>query len=367
MTLSLYVNAHNKDVSRAQLYFPEQGGYELVISVNILHLIKKYQEFAGDEQILIESLRKLSLIETKTLLAKIQKSLSTNSSIIFKNDKSVKQALPIDAFSGLTIAELRNKLHPSITDKTINISVSGNLPEDIIKVGVKFSALLGDVYLSVSSPLQSIVIMDNNSRYFLLNRNSGVSRDLSSFERKLINIIEYVYQGFIHILPQGLDHILFVLALFLLTTKTSTLLWQVSAFTFAHTTTLALGIFGVINLSSNIVEPLIALSIAYVAIENIYRQKLNKWRLPIVFSFGLLHGLGFASVLIALGLPETRYITSLLSFNVGVELGQITVIILALLATKWCSNKPWYRKKVVIPLSLCISVIALYWFVERIL
>ena len=105
--------------------------------------------------------------------------------------------------------------------------------------------------------------------YFSLNKNNTVSRDLSSFEHKLLNIVEYVYQGFIHILPQGLDHILFVLALFLLASKTSTLLLQVSAFTLAHTITLALGIFGVINLPSSLVEPLIALSIAYVAIENI--------------------------------------------------------------------------------------------------
>jgi len=185
-------------------------------------------------------------------------------------------------------------------------------------------------------------------------------------ELKLLNITEYIYQGFVHILPQGLDHILFVLALFLLATKSSTLLWQVSAFTLAHTITLALGIFGVINLPSSIVEPLIALSIAYVAIENIVQQKLTKWRLPIIFVFGLLHGLGFASVLVELGLPESEYVSSLLSFNVGVEFGQITVIALALLATRWFMHKPWYRQYVVIPASAIISIIALYWFIERV-
>jgi hypothetical protein len=143
-------------------------------------------------------------------------------------------------------------------------------------------------------------------------------------------------------------------------------MWQLRPSTHALTRTLALGIFAVINIPTSIVEPLIALSIVYVAIENILQQKLTKWRLPIIFAFGLLHGLGFASVLVELGLPESEYVSSLLSFNVGVELGQITVIILALLATRWFANKPWYRQYVVIPASAIISVVALYWFVERI-
>jgi len=367
ITLSFHTTAHNKDVNQAQLYLLEQDNYQLVISVDVLHLIKKYQSFSGDEQALIDSLKKLSLIETKKLLSKIEKSLSNDSVILFENGEKLAKQLPIKAFTGLTVAELRQALHPSVTSKIIDISVSGNLPEKAIKVGLKFSPLLGDVYLTVSSPIQAMVTLDDNSDYFSLNKNNTVSRNLSSFEHKILNIVEYIYQGFIHILPQGLDHILFVVALFLLATRTSTLLWQVSAFTLAHTITLALGIFGVINLPSSLVEPLIALSIAYVAIENIYQQKLSKWRLPIIFAFGLLHGLGFASVLVELGLPETSYITSLLSFNVGVEFGQVTVIALALLATKWCSNKPWYRKNVVIPLSLSIAVIGLYWFFERIL
>jgi len=367
ITLSFYANAHNKDVNQAQLYLLEQSSYQLVVSVDVLHLIKKHQEFSGNDQALIDNLQKLSLIETRKLLTTIEQSLSNNSVILFENSDLMPQTLSIKAFTGLTIAELRNKLHPSVNNKNIDISVSGNLPGRAIKVGVKFSPLLGHVYLTVSSPIQTMVLEDNNSDYFSLIEDNATSRNLSLFEHKLLNIVEYVYQGFIHILPQGLDHILFVLALFLLATKTSTLLWQVSVFTLAHTITLALGIFGVINLPSSLVEPLIALSIAYVAIENTYQQKLSKARLPIIFVFGLLHGLGFASVLVELGLPKSSYVTSLLSFNVGVELGQITVIALALLATCWCSNKPWYRKKVVIPLSLCISSVAIYWFFERIL
>jgi len=366
MLVSFYTNAHNKDVNQARLYLLEQGSYQLIISVDVLHLIKKHQNIEENDQALINNLRQLSLIETQRLLAQITLKITNNTVISFEDNQLKTQKVVIEALSGLTVAGLRSKLHPSVTNKTINLTVSGNLPNSSGKVAIKFSDLLGDVYLTVSSPMQTMVLKDKNSDYFLLNGKNAISRNLTVYQQQLLVITEYIYQGFIHIIPQGLDHILFVLALFLLATRTSALLWQVSAFTLAHTITLALGIFGVINLPSSLVEPLIALSIAYVAIENIYQQKLSKWRLPVIFVFGLLHGLGFASVLVELGLPESSYVTSLLSFNVGVELGQITVIALALVATKWCSHNPWYRKNVVIPLSLCISIIALYWFVERI-
>ena len=177
----------------------------------------------------------------------------------------------------------------------------------------------------------------------------------------------YGYQGFIHIIPKGLDHILFVLALFLLTAKFSTLLWQVSAFTVAHTITLALGIFGIVNISANIVEPLIALSIAYVAIENIFANNLKKWRVVVIFIFGLLHGLGFSSVLLELGLAPNQYIISLIAFNVGVEIAQITVLLIALLCLYRFQKKSWYRQRIIKPLSMVIALVASYWFFERLI
>ena len=172
-----------------------------------------------------------------------------------------------------------------------------------------------------------------------------------------------------HILPRGLDHILFVLALFLFAKRRSTLIWQISAFTLAHTITLALGIYGIISLPSNIVEPLIALSIVYVGLENIYRAKNNKIshsRMPIIFAFGLLHGLGFASVLADVGLPQSQYALSLISFNIGVELGQLTVIALAFICLLPFRAKNWYQTKLVLTLNVAIAIIASYWLIERI-
>lgn len=179
---------------------------------------------------------------------------------------------------------------------------------------------------------------------------------------------EYLALGFTHILPEGLDHILFVLGLYLLTTQLRPLLIQVTAFTVAHSITLALGLYGVVQMSPAIVEPLIAVSIVYVAVENIVTTKLHVWRPFVVFGFGLLHGLGFAGVLQEIGLPRTDFVTGLVAFNVGVEFGQLAVIALAWVATgMWFATRPWYRTRIVQPASAAIALVGLYWTVDRVL
>lgn len=178
-------------------------------------------------------------------------------------------------------------------------------------------------------------------------------------------ISSYLALGFEHILPLGLDHILFVIGLFLLAAKWRPLLWQVSAFTLAHTLSLALSMAGVISLPSRLVETLIAASIAYVAAENLVTDKMHAWRPLLVFGFGLLHGLGFAGALRELGLPDGEWIPALVSFNVGVELGQLAVIGLAFLAVGWFRDRPWYRPRIVRPASALIALVGIYWALER--
>jgi len=178
--------------------------------------------------------------------------------------------------------------------------------------------------------------------------------------------ILYMVLGYKHILPLGLDHILFVLSLFLLSPKLKPVLWQATAFTIAHSVTLGLALYNVIKIPSAIIEPLIALSIMYVALENIFSPRLKTSRIGVVFIFGLVHGLGFAGALGQLGLPQNAYLLSLIMFNVGVELGQLTVILLAFfLLAKWFGNKPYYRKAIVIPLSAIIALVAAFWTVQR--
>ncbi|MBC2835998.1 HupE/UreJ family protein [Paragemmobacter straminiformis] len=178
----------------------------------------------------------------------------------------------------------------------------------------------------------------------------------------------YIPIGFDHIVPKGLDHILFVLGLFFLSTQLRPLLWQVSAFTIAHTVTLGLGALGYVAVPASIVEPVIAASIVFVAVENILTQGLSRWRPVVVFCFGLLHGLGFASVLGEIGLPEGNFFPALIGFNVGVELGQLAVITAAfLLVGLWFRKKPWYRARISVPASGAIALVGAWWFVERIM
>ena len=175
----------------------------------------------------------------------------------------------------------------------------------------------------------------------------------------------YVDAGFEHILPKGLDHILFVLGLFFASLFLAGLLWQVTAFTLAHSITLGLASTGTVTAPGSVVEPLIALSILWIALENCLFSQASRWRPAIVFGFGLLHGLGFAAVLKEYGLPREDLLSSLLAFNLGVELGQISVIVMALVATVLIRKKAWYRQRVQIPVSICIGLVGLYWFIER--
>jgi hydrogenase/urease accessory protein HupE len=178
--------------------------------------------------------------------------------------------------------------------------------------------------------------------------------------------LEYVGAGFDHIVPRGMDHILFVLGLFLFSTRMSPLLWQVTMFTVAHSITLGLAMLDILTLPARVVEPLIALSIAYVGIENLWHRRLHRGRLALVFAFGLLHGIGFASMLADFGMPEGAFLTALIGFNVGVEFGQLAILAVAYLAVGlWFGNRPYYRALVVVPGSLLIAIVGLLWTWDR--
>ncbi len=186
----------------------------------------------------------------------------------------------------------------------------------------------------------------------------------------------YVEVGIRHILPAGLDHILFVLALFLSSTRLTALVLQISAFTVAHTATLGLAAAGVISPSAAVVEPLIAASIAFVAVENLFLRDMPSWRPFVVFAFGLVHGMGFAGFFGELGLPPEQFWSGLIGFNVGVEIGQLSVVAAAFVAAlafrRSVADTPVseavalrYRRWIVLPLSFAIAAVGLFWAVER--
>ena len=180
------------------------------------------------------------------------------------------------------------------------------------------------------------------------------------------SFLHFISAGITHIIPSGLDHILFVLGLFFLSPRLKPLLLQVTAFTIAHSLTLALSVFGIVKLSPIIVEPIIALSITVVAVENLFAREVKPWRWAAVFVFGLFHGLGFASLIQEAGLPAGQRLPALLGFNVGVEIGQLAVVLAALAATAWCQQRPWYFQRVTVPVSVAIAGTGIIWTIQRI-
>ena len=182
------------------------------------------------------------------------------------------------------------------------------------------------------------------------------------------SIVDYFILGIQHIIPKGLDHILFIVGLFFFSVNLRPLLIQVTMFTIAHSITLIFVTVSFININPLIVEPIIALSIAYVGIENIFKKYVKEYlRYFIIFFFGLLHGLGFALVLSDIGYQSSKLILNLISFNLGIEAAQILIILfLYFVIGVTFSNKKYYKYIFQIPVSLFIALVGIYWFFDRI-
>jgi hypothetical protein len=251
---------------------------------------------------------------------------------------------------------------PELPRDTI-IVVSAPLPRDGSDVQIGWAAAYGPLIVRQAEGGDEAYAgyLENGKLSEPLPRSGTVSEGAASV------FLRYIAVGFDHIIPKGLDHILFVLGLFFLSTRMRPLLTQVTVFTVAHTITLALAASGAVSVSAAIVEPLIAASIVYVAVENVFTKKITPWRPFIIFIFGLLHGLGFASVLDEFGLAPGRFVSALIGFNIGVEIGQIVVILGAFLVVGiWFGQKTWYRQVISIPASLMIAAVGAYWAVERV-
>lgn len=244
------------------------------------------------------------------------------------------------------------------------IIFSGTLPAKAHTLAIRLPYVLGDTVQVLELPGgishdEPVSAGDYSSQVLIALKAPGKWDKMTAIGR-------YIIVGFHHIVPEGQDHILFVLGLFLFSARIKPLLWQVSAFTVAHSITLGLALYGVVRLPSSITEPLIAASIVFVAGENIFVKDIKPWRYAVVFCFGLVHGLGFASAFANVGLPRENFLIGLVGFNLGVECGQLAVIIGAFLVVGWFRNRPWYRRRIVMPASTIIALIALIWTFQRI-
>jgi len=267
----------------------------------------------------------------------------------------------------------------SLVDLMIDQDVNPEYPRD---TNLKTEALLNqnEITIQFATELGPVVIRQfediskENMIFSTYLQPGETSAELSPLSQATMSqtIIEYIILGMEHIVPKGLDHILFIFGVFFFAVKLKPLLWQVTMFTLAHSLTLILASLKLVFIPASIIEPLIALSIGYVAFENIFQRqskfhsRSNTIRYAVIFFFGLIHGLGFAFVLEDIGLPTGQLILSLLSFNIGVEIAQIGLVVLAYLLMFYLSKQLWYRKAIQIPCSLVIGLIGIYWFFERV-
>lgn len=250
----------------------------------------------------------------------------------------------------------------------------------LMKVEITTTARPGPGKLTASwhddQQSELIIIVDEGEEIGLFPISSGMSEVLLTIEAgegaaaaatptRAAQTENWMISGYQHVIPLGLDHLLFILGLFLLAPRWKPLMGQSLLFTLAHSATLALAIFGIIALPPRLVEILIAASIAWIGIENLLLKELKPSRLFLVFGFGLLHGMGFASVLREkLGdLSGKQLALPLIGFNVGVELAQITVLAVAFLAL-WPLRK-WTAKVQVVG-SAFVALAGLFWMFERI-
>lgn len=206
-------------------------------------------------------------------------------------------------------------------------------------------------------------IIDSTNRDFLINL-PHIDSTKKDFPQPKIGAVlwKYFNLGIEHILT-GYDHLLFLLSLVLIASRFKDALKIVTAFTIAHSITLFLVASGHIHVISSWVEALIAVTICYVAVENMFVQKA-KWRWILTAIFGLIHGMGFAGALAETGLPKGNLLGSLLTFNLGVETGQLLILCLVLPLLIWLRRFPWYRK-MMISTSCLIFVLAFYWLIQR--
>jgi len=358
LVFSSFVSAHEIRPSIIDISFDENGEYKMSIKTNLEALIANVGTEAKDTKdsknaAHYDSLREMPYNVLIKEFSDFEPSLLDKIQLKFNEER---QKLTIESVEIPDVGDL-----DLARDSVIN--VIGKMPANTKTLSWQWDKSFGNAVLRISS-------YENDDLYSSYLLDGKVSDNIPIIglktQSKWQQFTTYVKVGFVHIVPKGLDHILFVVGLFLLSTHLRPLLIQITTFTLAHSITLALGIYGVVNISPTIVEPLIAASIIYVCVENIYADKLSRWRPVVVFFFGLLHGLGFASVLKEIGLDSSNFVTGLVAFNVGVELGQLTVIAACfLLVGLWFKDKPWYRSRITIPASVVIALIATYWLYER--
>ena len=376
-------------IIKLSLFFIIAIFINLFSTVSISHEIKpSIADFTYDENFLNIKIRlNAELILSNIDASKISNTNSSSLSDIYDKLRILNK-IELEELFKSSWQEISTNIDIKINNETKKINLINIEVEDIKNFEISRDT---HIYLQV--------LLNNNSEYFtfswikkygpiILRENnndkledelfteylqSGIESNQFSFNEKnfkntLNSFINFFVLGVEHIIPKGLDHILFIFGLFLFSSSLKKLITQITIFTIAHSITLIFVSLSLMKINPQIVEPIIALSIVYVGIENIFKNYVKEYlRYVVILFFGLLHGLGFALVLSDIGYRSTDLFINLISFNIGIEVAQISIVLVLylLVALNFAKNKN-YRMFFQVPSSILISSIGLYWFFERI-
>ena len=354
LACAVLVRAHEIGTTRVSIVFHDGRSYDIEIVTDAPSLVEKLEAMAGPQR---------PAMQAPNL------SPAALGDRLFALDDIFRRRV--------TVAFDDSAVHPAITyavspavDATspvlATIRLTGQVPRDASHFTWLYSWTFVSYALTVKGNPN-----DNPATQWLEGGQASAPLSLppppSPFSR-VSTAWRYFTLGFTHIAPNGLDHMLFVFAIFLMSGRVRTVLCQITAFTVAHSITLGLSIYGLIAARPTIVEPLIAVWIAYVVVENLLVTELKPWRIVPLFALGLLHGMSFAGTLQDFGLAGSDFLTGLLTFNVGVEAGQLFVIAAAFPLVAWQGgNRPSYHRRIVVPASMVVACAAIYWTVESVL
>ena len=354
-----FAQAHTMTMTEVVVSFAAPGSLDVEVGIDLTQILGSPERYYA----LVTAPAAAQQAEIRRLLPLIEDSLRLNVgnralALTFEDfsTKTADKRLIIDG-SMSTLSRLHfNARLPSTEPLMLVVPVGANIDYPVV-----FTIRIPSAQVSVTRWLEDGAHV--SEPYDWAARAPGVAVDALSWPRQAAL---YLRLGVRHIVPEGADHILFVLGLFFLGVTWRKLLSQTTVFTIAHATTLFLSSYGIFSLPSRFVEPAIALSIAAIAIENIVSPRLGAARLVLVFGFGLIHGLGFASSLSDIPFPKRDFVLALLGFNLGVDAGQLFVIAVAFLLVGWFRQEPWFRARIAIPASIAIAAIGTFWAIQRI-
>ncbi len=361
----------------------------LFSTLSVSHEIKpSIADFTYDESSLNFKIR----LNAELILSNIDASTITNT-----DSSSLSEIY--DKFRILSKKDLEKMFQNSWSDISSNIDIKINNKAKKITLIKTEVEDIKNFEISRDTNIYFRVILDKNSEQFTFkwvkdygpiilreNNNNKLEDELvteylqsgiessqfsfkeNNFSKTFNSFAKFFVLGIQHIIPKGLDHILFIFGLFLFSSSLKKLISQITIFTIAHSITLIFVSLSLMRINPQIVEPIIALSIVYIGLENIFKKYIKEYlRYVVILFFGLLHGLGFALVLSDIGYKSSDLFVNLISFNFGIEVAQISIVLVLylLIALNFAKNKN-YRIYFQIPSSILISSIGLYWFFERI-